>query len=263
MLDHLTILGKSISVYGLTAAVGMIAAVFYMKMMVRREMFRDLDRHLELAFAWALAGIALGSKLLYLVMEHSNIVKDIGSMGLEMAAYKYFTGGFVFYGGLLGCMVALYLYCKHLKVSFIHLLQLALPAFPLAHAIGRCGCFLVGCCYGRETDTFFAVTYTHSHFAPNGVPLIPTQLIGAVCELLLFILLYRDSVRGQSGGAMLSKYLVAYGVGRFILEYFRGDDYRGFIGVLSVAQIISLICIICGTIAYIWCVYRKKIGPKY
>lgn len=250
MINSLHLLGHEIPIYGLAAAIGIFVAVIYLKVNVRKRQFADLDRDLELAFLYALIGTAVGSKLLYLLIESGHIIENISKYGSIKTWYAYITGGFVFFGGFIGCIAALYIYSKRAGISFSHLLQLMLPAFPLAHAISRTGCFLTGCCYGKQAQVFFAVTYTCSNYAPNGVPLIPVQMIEAVYELLLFVLLWRDSKRSESGTKMLAEYCILYGTGRFILEFFRGDAYRGFIGPLSVSQVISLICITAGC-AYI------------
>lgn len=241
MLTQVSLFGKTIPTYSLAAAVGIIAAVFYMKKRVRSECYRDLDRVLELEMVYALIGTAAGAKLLYLLIEYRHILRDINAYGLIRTGHSYLTGGFVFYGGLLGGILAVYIFCRASIVSFPHSMQLVLPAFPLAHAFGRIGCYLTGCCFGRETAGLMHVIYSHSAYAPNGVPLVPVQLIEAVYEFVLFFILYRDSKREVPGTIMLSKYAVLYGCGRFALEFFRGDGYRGFIGWLSVSQIISLI----------------------
>ena len=251
MLPYVHFAGRDIPVYSLAAAAGIIAAVIYLKRMVKREQFRDLDRYLELAFLAALLGTAIGAKLLYLIIEAGNIIREAPALGAAETIYRNMAGGFVMYGGMIGCFAALYLYSRRAKLSFSHLLSLMLPAFPLAHAIARCGCFAAGCCYGRETHSFFAVTYKESLFAPAGVPLVPVQLIEAFLELVFFVLLYRDSKKGMPGSKMLAKYLLLYGCARFILEFLRGDMSRGFIGIFSVSQIISIICIAAGTIILI------------
>lgn len=250
MFTQISLLGKTIPTYSLAAAVGIIAAVFYTKKGVRDEYYIDLDRHLELELICALAGTAAGAKLLYLIIEYRHIIADVGAYGLAKAGYSYLVGGFVFYGGLLGYITAIYIYCRSSEVSFSHSLQLVLPAFPLAHGFGRIGCYVTGCCFGKETHGLLHVIYSNSAFAPNGVPLVPVQLIESVYEFALFFILYADSKHKVPGYVMLSKYAVLYGCGRFVIELFRGDSYRGYIGWLSVSQVISLICIAAG-IAYI------------
>ena len=76
-----------------------------------------------------------------------------------------------------------------------------MPSVALAQGFGRIGCFLAGCCYGRETDSIISVTFQNSDFAPNHVALIPTQLYSSILDFLHFgILLYiarRKKADGQ------------------------------------------------------------------
>lgn len=248
-------MGRTIPAYSIAAAVGIIAAVFYTKKRVRQDRFADLDRYLELEIAVGLAGTALGAKLLYLVIECGSLFKDIRLYGILKTGHAYLVGGFVFYGGLIGCFTALYLFCRSSKVSFAHSLQLVLPAFPLAHSFGRIGCLITGCCYGKETNNLLHIIYNHSQFAPNGVSLFPVQLVEALYELVLFFVLYNNSNQNTPGDIMLCKYAQLYGAGRFILEFYRGDECRGFIGVISVSQVLSMI-IIAMSSAYI--LYTRK-----
>ena len=116
--------------------------------------------------------------------------------------------------------------------------RVLLPLVPLVHGFGRVGCFLTGCCYGVPSR--FGIAFSHSPIAPNGVRLLPVQLIEAACEGVLFFALTRPGAQRRGGRWMLGVYLASYGVLRFILEFFRGDDYRGFLGALSLSQVISI-----------------------
>lgn len=93
----------------------------------------------------------------------------------------------------------------------------------------------MGCCYGCPTDSSLGVTFHVSPIAPNGVALVPVQLLEAAAEFLLFAVL-------------LGGYLATYGVLRFTLEFFRYDNYRGFLGPLSLSQWISIVTVVLGTV---------------
>ena len=119
--------------------------------------------------------------------------------------------------------------------------------------------FLEGCCYGKETSLWFGVVYENSRIAPNGIKLIPVQLIEAIAEFaLFFILVYLRKKRMRSVN-LLSVYLICYGILRFVLEFFRGDDYRGFVGAISLSQLISIFTIILGILITIIAFYLEKI----
>lgn len=248
MLPFISVFGKQIPMYGIAALSGVAFAVLYLKLCEKSASVSEAD--LELAFLYALIGAAVGAKLLYLMVSWRDLSVDLPYLSRFPVAFieKYLYGGFVFYGGLFGALFAAWLYCKLCCIDYFEIIQIALPAFPLIHAFGRIGCFCAGCCYGVSTGAFFGVTFRHSPFAPNGIPLVPVQLMEASVEFLLLFLLANASFRKKSGKCMLGAYMIAYGVLRFVLEFFRGDPYRGFIGTLSVSQCISALCVITGAL---------------
>ena len=149
-------------------------------------------------------------------------------------------------GGLIGGILAGFVYCKVKKISFFAYLDLIVPSIALAQGFGRLGCFLAGCCYGMEAHTAFAITFTNSAFAPNGVPLVPTQLISSAFNFANFAVLCLIASRKVSPGKVSACYLIFYSVGRFIIEFFRGDLIRGSVGPLSTSQFISIFVAIFG-----------------
>ena len=106
-----------------------------------------------------------------------------------------------------------------------------MPSVALAQGFGRIGCFLAGCCYGEETDSPIGIVFHESAYAPNGVNLIPTQLISSGLDFLHFLVLIWLARRVKADGQVAGCYLIFYSVGRFILEFFRGDMIRGNVGV--------------------------------
>ena len=97
----------------------------------------------------------------------------------------------------------------------------------------------MGCCYGIRAD-HFGLTFYRSPIAPNGVPLVPVQLMEAGAEFILFVVMACMAIRGERGRSITALWLVCYGITRFLLEFLRGDAYRGFVGALSISQVISL-----------------------
>ena len=107
------------------------------------------------------------------------------------------------------------------------------------HAFGRIGCFLGGCCYGIECD--FGFVYENALVeSANGVRRFPVQLVESGFEFLLFALILFMFIKGIQKHRLFLWYLFIYSIGRFILEIFRGDEYRGFVGFLSTSQFISV-----------------------
>jgi phosphatidylglycerol:prolipoprotein diacylglycerol transferase len=167
----------------------------------------------------------LGAKALFLLTIPSEI-----SQTLLREASFWTGGGFVFFGGLLAGVAFVLLY----RLSGLYLspgvLWAMLPALVFGHALGRVGCFLAGCCFGKVTDWWWAVPMAGEHRHP-------TQLIEALGLFILGAYLLR-SKRGKLW--LLGCYFLSYGLLRFGVETLRGDLIRGSWGQLTPSQWISL-----------------------
>ena len=135
-----------------------------------------------------------------------------------MLIEKYLSGGFVFYGGLYGALLGAFIYLKAVRRNVWDALRVLLPLVPLVHGFGRVGCFLTGCCYGVPSR--FGIAFVCSPIAPNGVRLLPVQLIEAAGEGALFFALTRPGAQRRGGQWMLGVYLASYGVLRFLSGIF-------------------------------------------
>ncbi len=234
--------------YGLMIAIGVIMAVVVAE---RRAPKYNLNGdHIFNIAIWGVVGGIIGSKVLYWIVELPAIIQD-PSILLDIG------NGFVIYGGILGGILAGFLYCRVKKLSFLQYFDLAMPSVALAQGFGRIGCFLAGCCYGRETDSWFHVVFTESHIAPNGVPLIPTQLISSAADFLHFFVLVWLAKRKKGDGQVAGFYLIFYSIGRSLIELLR-DDPRGAVGGLSTSQFISLFILLAGVAIVVICGRRGK-----
>lgn len=222
----------TIYTYGFLMAVAIISAVL---LTAYRAEKRGYDKNIiyDLAFYGIIGGL-VGAKLLYIIAEAPTVFKNPKSI-LYML-----TSGFVVYGALIGGVLAGYIYCKKKGLNFLKMFDLAAPSMALAQSIGRQGCHFAGCCYGRPTDSPFGVIFKESPFAPNGVKLIPTQEISSLGNLIIFLILLNYSKKERSDGKVAGLYILLYSIGRFIIEFFRGD-FRGNVGPLSTSQFISII----------------------
>ena len=149
-------------------------------------------------------------------------------------------GGLVWYGGFLGGVLAGWLYVRTKRLVFLRVLDQLIPFVSLGHAIGRVGCFLNGCCYGKLTDAWYGVV-----FPGQPAPVMPTQLIEAAGLFLLYGVLRRASTRPaivSRPGRLLGTYLIAYAGLRFAMEFLRGDQAVLWAG-LTLQQLISLVMV--------------------
>ena len=175
--------------------------------------------------------------------------------------FRIWEGGLVFYGGLLVAVAGLLIYTKIKEIPpFLIGDAFAVPLL-LSQAIGRLGCFAAGCCYGRPTDSFLGVTFTHPEsLAPLHVALHPTQLYSAGGLFILFLIGWRLSRRALPNGALMVYYLISYGLFRFGIEFVRNDFRGAFAAHLSPSQWVSLGLIMAGL--GLWVYVKKNIQEK-
>lgn len=194
-------------------------------------------------------GVIIGGKLLFLLVYFRWLPKYFHKFGFLGVFTKT---GFVFYGGLFGGGLAIWVFAKRYKQEFSTLLIYVLSVTPMIHSFGRIGCFCSGCCYGIESNGFLNVCM-------NNINRFPVQLFEAVFLLLLFFLLQWFLFNKKK--YVVAVYFLGYGIIRFVCEFFRGDKERGFIGVLSISAWISLLCITVGFMVLIKQL-RNNIGNK-
>ncbi len=169
------------------------------------------------------------------------------------APLRLWQGGLVFYGGLLGAAAAVALFVRRRRWPFGTVADALAPGLALGHAVGRLGCFLAGCCYGRPWSAglrfprgsvaFDELAATLPAGATETPPLHPTQLYEAVGELVIFFILLRARRHRPFDGATAVLYALLYGLLRFGVELFRGDPGRGMLGPASIAQVVSVLAV--------------------
>lgn len=259
MKTDLFTIGKiTVHGYGFMIALGFIFAMLLAEFRAKRYKLKD-EAIIDIAIIAGISGF-LGAKVLYIIVEFDSFLKD------PMAVLG--SAGFVVYGGIIFGVLFNFLYCKLKKLNFMEYFDLVMPEIALAQGFGRIGCFLAGCCYGEVTTSHFGVVFPESSlFAPSGVRLIPTQLMSSFGDFLNMALLifisrkwgytaWKNIYGGDSSRKHLLPgdvgfiYLLTYGVGRFIIEIFRGD-VRGSVGPLSTSQFISIIMVVIGIVLLI------------
>ena len=229
--------------YGLMIVLG-VAAANVLALLMKKRLGLDGDSILLLECCAALGGM-IGAKLLYLLVSFHTI--DWSRILEPDYLSQVMAGGFVFYGGLIGGLIALWLGGRILKIPVRPYVQGLLFLLPLVHGFGRIGCFLAGCCYGVPYDGPGAVVFPAGSLAPSGIPLFPVQLAEAAGLFLLSCLLGVLTWKGRRA-LVLPLYLLLYGILRFALEFFRYDAARGMLWGLATSQWISLLLIAAGIV---------------
>jgi phosphatidylglycerol:prolipoprotein diacylglycerol transferase len=176
------------------------------------------------------------------------------------STYKW-TWAMTFYGGLIGGVgFFLLLYFLWVRKKWgpcmEHLFSIAPACIAVAHAFGRIGCFLDGCCYGIESDAWYALKFPD---LPNKV--LPTQLWEAIFLFFLFGVLLALALL-KKGRFNFTIYMIAYGIWRFTIEFWRGDHRGSLIPGLSPSQFWSIILIAGGIAFLVIQILRKKQEPK-
>ena len=237
--ELLTIGSFTIHGYGLMIGLGFACAYLLTDYRARKRQM-NADLVFSLFVSSVVCGM-LGAKLFYYITILDEILADPGVI-LDR------TEGFVVYGGIIAGILGGYAVCKWKKENFWKYFDLVAPAIALAQGFGRIGCLLAGCCYGKETDSALSITFHDSKFAPNGVALIPTQIYSSLLDFLNFAVLIYIAKKAEKDRIVAGCYLIFYSIGRFLLEFLRGDLIRGNVGVLSTSQFISIFILAAGVI---------------
>lgn len=240
MFPELLKLGRfTVQGYGLMLGIGIIFAILLALYRAKGGNFNK-DNILDIAIYGVIGGV-IGAKLLFIIVEVPHIIKN------PVLFKDFLTGGFVIYGGIIGGVLAAYIYCRKKKLQFIKHFDFLVPSLALAQGFGRIGCFLAGCCYGKETHGIFGVEFNNSFIAPHNVRLYPTQIISSLGDFLIAGILIWYASREREDGKVSGLYLILYSIGRFLIEFLR-DDPRGSVGILSTSQFICIFVLILGII---------------
>ncbi len=229
--------------YGVMAALGILTAVFLIE---RHALKKGLpgDCVVNIVF-WVILFGLIGGRIFYVFLNLGMYY----SSPLEII--KIYKGGLAFHGSLIfGAITAIAL-IKKKKLPFLATLDVFAVYVPLAHAIGRIGCFLNGCCQGLPARGFFGVI-----FPGDSIAIYPTQLYSAFFLFIIFIILFFLERKKQFDGQVISLYCVLYGFLRFNIEFLRADN-PPVLGIFTLFQCISAAIFFIGVFFYIYLRNKK------
>ncbi|MDE2803684.1 MAG: prolipoprotein diacylglyceryl transferase [Gemmatimonadota bacterium] len=252
--------GDPLTSFSVMMMMSFLTAGYVLKAGLTRE-GHNADMAWDLLF-WAIIGGLIGARLYYVLLHYPRLLAD--PMGTLFS-----RGGFVWYGGFLLATALVVWRVRQIGLPLGKTADAAAPALALAYAVGRVGCFLVGDDYGRPTDSWVGIAF------PNGappstasaissqfgitvdpamierygevLPVHPTQLYETGISTLIFLLLWRLRGHGHGAGWLFMVWLALAGAERFFVEIFRAKDDR-FLGVFTLAQMISLLLVGFGTV---------------
>ena len=226
--------------YGVLLAAAYLAGL-QLAVIRARKSGMDGARVMDLGIYLIIAAL-VGAKLMLVIVDFDHFRSQPGEL------LSLVRAGGVFYGGLIFAFAVGMWLVRRYKLPVWKAADAYAPGIALGHVIGRLGCLLAGCCYGKPTDLPWGVTFTSPVAAANvgtplGIPLHPTQLYDAGAELLILAFLLIFEKRGRPfAGRTFWLYMLLYAISRFVVEMFRGDD-RGTMAGLSTSQIVSLLVV--------------------
>ena len=232
-----------INTYGVFLALAFLCAILIAVRLARRDGLPG-EKIYDLSLWMLLAGL-IGSKILMLFTEPEY--RDNPSQFLSL---DFLRSGGVFYGGLLGAVLAGYFLMKRYKLPWWKTADACAPGIAVANFFGRQGCFAAGCCWGKPTGLPWGVKFTEKGHEITGVPidayLHPTQLYESFAMLLVFFFLLWLHKRKRFDGQVILAYALLYSVIRFAIEFVRDDPRGDVFGLtsltgLSTSQLISLV----------------------
>ena len=236
--------------YGVMAAIGFLAASILINWN-RKEAKLTSDQAANLVFIAMIAGV-LGARIFYVIQFASQF------RGHWIDIIRIDKGGLVFYGGFILAIISIYVYCRMAKLDIIKVFDIFTPAMSFAHACGRVGCFLNGCCFGTVTTSAVGVkypVYSEPYMRYPGASLHPVQLYEAFFNIILCGIMIYLVRKVRYRGVPMGAYFIGYGVMRFIIEFFRGDNAK-MLG-LTIAQYIGIGVTAAGVVILLYGLKRK------
>ncbi len=246
-----------INTYGVFLALAFLCAIFVTVKLAERDGL-PRERIYDLSL-WMLLASLIGSKFLMLFTE-----PEYRDAPLQLLSLDFLRSGGVFYGGLLGAVLAGYLLMKRYKLPWWKTADACAPGIALGNFFGRQGCFAAGCCWGEPTTLPWGVKFSELGHQITGVPidahLHPTQLYESFAMLLVFVFLLYLHKRRRFPGQVILAYALLYSIIRFAIEFVRDDPRGDILGLTSLTGLSTsqLISIVIGITALILLIVRRR-----
>ena len=217
------IAGFQIRTYSLMLLLAFVVGILLLWLILKRRTLIDPAVVSDLAF-WVIIGVVIGARLAYVFMHWPQFADNPAGI------FKIWEGGAVYYGGFILAIIFGLIFLRRKKIPALPLLDAIAPAIALGEGIGRIGCFLNGCCFGKPTQvcgvTFPANSFASSIFGPDH-SIWPTQLFqsggGVLLFVVLFLLIRFTRLRK---GQLFGIFLAGFGGLRFgvnLLRYYEND----------------------------------------
>ena len=233
--------------YSITMFLGVIVGIIVAYIEIKRKKI-NLSNFSDMAFYAILFGF-LGARIYYVLFNLDFYLAD------PIEIIKVWNGGLAIHGGIIGAVIAIYVYCKKNKLAFIEMLDICAPAIVIGQVIGRWGNFFNSEAHGGIVTKSFLESMHLPNFIINGMYINgnyyhPTFLYESILNLICFIvLMFLRKNKDIKIGVLTGIYLIWYGIVRIFIESLRTDSLM--LGSIKMAQLIGLPMIIIGIILII------------
>lgn len=185
-------------------------------------------------------GAIIGARLVYVILKPDQYLSNLIDI-------VYITqGGLSVHGGVIGAMLAAWIYTAYRKLNYWHYADLFAPALALGLTFGRIGCYLNGCCFGvlcKNPDAWYAISFPENgHTGITADPRHPAQLYEAILSLVIFFFLRSAYKNRKFDGHIFLLWICLYSAARFLQEFYRFEASSDVIfGFVTIAQLASVI----------------------
>lgn len=221
--------------YGVLFATGFLAAMIHWNCLAHKV---GLPRGFGVELClWVILSSVIGARTAFVLANWDAFADQ------PRAIFSLQQGGLIYYGGLIGAIIAVPLLAGIRRIPLWRMADFAISGVPLGHAIGRIGCLMNGCCFGAPSESWWAIPLA-------GVRRHPVPLAEATLNLALYIVLLQLFFRKHREGRVFAAYLLLYPLLRLMMEFLRGDLRLSGL-FLNAAQELSLFFFIVGIILWI------------
>ncbi len=246
----------TIHTYGLFVAIGFLTGLMVTVRIAKSEGI-NAQQVMDMGFVIILAAI-IGSRLMYVLIHASHYIRN------PLDIFKIWQGGLVFSGGIICEILAMGWYVKRHHLSLWKVADLWMPAAAIGQGIGRIGCFMAGCCYGKPTDLKWGVMFTNPNsLAPLNEFLHPTQIYASLSSFMVFLVVLWVRANKKFDGQVFLWFLIIHSTARLAIERFRGDD-RGLLfgSAMSLTQLVAILILMASVVVLMILKSRGREEPS-
>jgi phosphatidylglycerol:prolipoprotein diacylglycerol transferase len=249
--DLFKIFGFTVHSYGVLLLIAFFVGVWFARKRAPRFGFTPTEIY-DGSF-WALILGVIGARVFYIIQEWDYYSRNTSQI------FSWQFAGLTSFGAIAFGLLGYYIWTRLAHRSFVRLLDLIAPPFLVAHAIGRVGCLLNGCCYGGPAHVPWAI-----HVSERAGLYHPAQIYDSLMNLVGVGVLLLAERKGISYGKSTSLGMIAHGTARFIYEFWRAGTTSTTIGHswMTDGQAAALVLVACGVLLLFYLPHRFAVRQR-